>query len=75
MQLILLQSVLVGAQMKRGNQQIRKSLHRQEEPDMILACGCDGVDPRLVDLVRLLARRAAREVYDEQIKGRPVTRS
>jgi hypothetical protein len=70
-----LQSVPVGTQMKRGNQQIRKNLHRQEGPDMILARGGDGVDPRLLELVRLLARRAAREFYDEQIKGRPVTRS
>jgi hypothetical protein len=72
---MFLQSVPNGANMKRGNQQRQKSLLRQVEPDMILVCGGDGVDPRLVELVRLLARRAAREVFDEQLKGHRVTRS
>jgi hypothetical protein len=35
----------------------------------------DGPDPRLVELARLLARRAAREVFEEQTKGRRTTRS
>jgi hypothetical protein len=72
---MFLQSVPIGAKMKRGNQQHQKNLLRRVEPDMILARGGDGVDPRLLELVRLLARRAAREVYDEQMKGRRVTRS
>ena len=32
-------------------------------------------DPRMVELVRLLARRAAREVYEEQMKERRPPRS
>jgi hypothetical protein len=74
-QLMFLQSVPNGAKMKRSNQQHQKNLLRRVESDMILARGGDGVDPRLLELVRLLARRAAREVYDEQMKGRRVTRS
>ncbi len=35
----------------------------------------DGPDPRLVELVRLLARRAAREAFEEQTKERQTTRS
>ncbi|WP_256436378.1 MULTISPECIES: hypothetical protein [Agrobacterium] len=35
----------------------------------------DGADPRLVELVRLLARRAAREAFEEQTKERRTTRS
>ncbi|WP_255447019.1 hypothetical protein [Brucella anthropi] len=35
----------------------------------------DGPDPRLVELVRLLARRAAREAFEEQTRERGTTRS
>lgn len=45
------------------------------EPELTLAwCGKD-LDPRMVELVRLLARRAAREWYDKQVKEGGATRS
>lgn len=34
----------------------------------------DGPDPRMVELARLLARRAGREVYEEQMRERRPTR-
>jgi hypothetical protein len=37
----------------------------ESEPKAIL--GCDGADPRLVELVRLLARRAARQWYKKMM--------
>ncbi len=37
--------------------------------------GEEGCDPRLVDLVRLLARRAARDWYEKQTKDRGGARS
>ena len=72
---MFLQSVANGAKMKRGNQQHQRNLLRPVEREMILAQRGDSVDPRLLELVRMLARRAAREVYHEQMKGRRMTRS
>jgi hypothetical protein len=55
--------------------QKRRSDVRPDRPDLTLKrCG-DGPDPRLIALVRLLARQAAREAYDEQMKERRKTRS
>jgi hypothetical protein len=72
---IFLQSAGNSAKMNHGNRQIRKSAVQLIEPELTLVRQVDGPDPRLVELVRLLARRAAREVFEEQIKGRPVSRS
>jgi hypothetical protein len=61
--------------MENGNREQRKSALRLPEPELTLVrCG-DGPDPRLVEMVRLLARRAAREAYEQERKGRRTTRS
>lgn len=52
------------------------SIHRLVEPELRLECHDAVPDRRLVEPVRLLARRAAREVYEQQIfKGRRKSRS
>ncbi|MDW9658512.1 hypothetical protein GOA97_29530 [Sinorhizobium meliloti] len=61
--------------MKNGNRQTRKSALRLAEPELTLTRRQDGSDPRLVELVRLLARRAARQCYEEEAKERSATRS
>ncbi len=48
---------------------------RLVEPELTLVRRGDGPDPRMVELVRLLARRAAQEVYEEQMKERRPPRS
>jgi hypothetical protein len=50
-------------------------MFRLVEPELTLTHRGEGPDPRLVELVRLLARRAARAVYKEQMKERRTTRS
>jgi ABC-type metal ion transport system substrate-binding protein len=45
------------------------------EPGLHVCRRDDSADPRLVELVRLLARRAARKVFEEQMKGHRVPRS
>ncbi|MBV1703169.1 MAG: hypothetical protein KGQ46_15295 [Hyphomicrobiales bacterium] len=45
------------------------------EPELTFkSCG-NGPDLRMVELARLLARRAARELFEEQKKERSTTRS
>lgn len=52
------------------------NIHRLVEPELRLECRDAVPDRRLVELVRLLARRAAREVYEQQtLKGRRKSRS
>ncbi|WEX85731.1 hypothetical protein PZN02_001959 [Sinorhizobium garamanticum] len=48
---------------------------RLAQPELTLTPRGEGSDPRLVELVRLLARRAARECYEEQVKDRRKKRS
>ncbi len=48
---------------------------RLVEPELTLTHRGEGPDPRLVELVRLLARRAARDIYEEQMRRRRTTRS
>lgn len=48
-----------------------RSALRLVRPELTLARRGNGPDPRMVELVRLLARRAALEVYEEQMKGKP----
>ena len=70
-----LQSGFNGAKMDAGNRQKRESALQFVQPDLQLRrCG-QGSDPRLVELVRLLARRAARQAFEEQMKGRRAPRS
>lgn len=61
--------------MENGNRQQRRRALRLVEPELTLVCSGDGPDPRLVEMVRLLARRAAREVYEEQQEERRRPRS
>ena len=42
-----------------------KGTSRHQELELSLAPNGDGPDPRLVELVRLLARRAAQQWYEE----------
>ena len=72
---ITLQSASNGATMDHGNRPKQRSALRLIEPELTLAQRGDGPDPRMVELARLLARRAAREVYEEQMKGRHTPRS
>lgn len=62
--------------MDGGNrpEQERKRV-RPVEPELKLVRRGNGPDPRLVEVVRLLARRAARQVYEEQRKERRTRRS
>lgn len=61
--------------MNHGNHPERRSMLRLVEPNPTLARDDDGPDPRLIELVRLLARRAARDIYEEQMRKRRTTRS
>lgn len=45
------------------------------EPEPNAVPGGDGPDPRLVELVRLLARRAARQWYEKVMEERRAGRS
>jgi len=72
---ITLQSASIGATMDHGNRQKQRSALRLAEPQLTLARQGDGPDARMVELARLLARRAAREVYEEQMKERRPSRS
>lgn len=70
-----LQSASNGATMNLGKHPQLRSALRVTEPELTLARRGDGADPRLVELARLLARRAARELFEEQMKERRTTRS
>lgn len=61
--------------MDLGNGPRRRSALRLVEPELTLARQGDGPDPRLVELVRLLARRTAREIYETYRQERPPTHS
>lgn len=45
------------------------------EPELTLATVDDDPDPRMLALVRLLARRAARGLYEQQMKDRRTPRA
>lgn len=45
------------------------------EPELTLATSRDGPDPRLVALVRVLARRTARSLYEQQLRDHRAPRS
>jgi hypothetical protein len=70
-----LQLAFNGAKMKTSNRQQQKDALRLVKPDLRLLPRGNSVDPRLVELVRLLARRAARQVFEEQVKGGRAPRS
>jgi hypothetical protein len=60
----------IGAMIKRTVNQRMKSTSRHNEPELSLSSSGDGPDPRLVELVRLLARRAAQQWFEE-MKAEP----
>jgi hypothetical protein len=60
------QSALTGVAMKETVAQKHKGTSRPKESELTLAPQSgDAPDPRLVEFVRLLARRAARERYEQ----------
>ncbi|WP_152027232.1 hypothetical protein [Brucella pituitosa] len=61
--------------MTSGKRQKQGSPLRQTKPELTLEPHGNGQDPRLVEMVRLLARRAAREVFEEETNGRRAPRS
>jgi hypothetical protein len=71
---LFLQSRFDSAKMRCSNNQLRKTARRLFKPDLQLRRLDENADLRLVELVRLLARRAARQVFEEQMKGRPTPR-
>ncbi|WP_108130886.1 hypothetical protein [Gemmobacter caeni] len=54
--------------MARQPNTIHKAEAQIGKPELTLMTALDGRDPRLVALVRLLARRAARGLYEQQLK-------
>ena len=72
---INLQSLSNGATMDQDKRQQQRSALRLVKPELSLVRRGDGPDPRLSELARLLARRAARVVFEEQVKERSTTRS
>lgn len=70
-----LQSASIGATMKHSNCPTQGRELRPAEPELRLSReGCEP-DPRLIELARMLARRAARQIYEEQMKERGTKRS
>lgn len=64
--IITVQSTVSGVAMKETVTQEREGIARFSEPELTLAPqSASAPDPRLVAFVRLLARRAAREWYDQ----------
>ena len=61
--------------MKKKQQQTIKSADHPSGEELTLVRQGDGPDPRLIELVRLLARRAARQYYEEQLRNRDTSRS
>lgn len=59
-----------GAMIKKAANQWTKGTSRHQGPELSLSSSGDSPDPRLVELVRLLARRAARQWFEE-MKAEP----
>jgi hypothetical protein len=70
-----LQSGFDAAKMKTSTRQQQKATLRLFESDPQPRLVGESAESRLVELVRLLARRAARQVFEEQMKGRCPPRS
>jgi hypothetical protein len=67
---ITVQSAVNGAIMEKIVARKRRSINQLTDPELRLARSGDGPDPHLMELVRLLARRAAREWYDHNAEER-----
>lgn len=72
--IIVVQSAARGAIIKEVVAQKRRDIARLTKPKLTLVRRGDP-DPRMVELVRLLARRAAREWYDHITEERRSKRS
>lgn len=72
---ITLQLASNDATMDHSNRPKQRSALRLIEPELTLVRRGEGSDSRLIELVRLLARRAAREEFEKQTKERRTTRS
>ena len=66
-----LQWPMKSAIMTTVARQRHAAIVRLREPELKFAPPGNGVDPRLVELVRLLARRAVREWYEQKTKDCP----
>jgi hypothetical protein len=64
-----IQSAANRATMQKITAPKRRNLRQLSEPELIVVRPGDGPDPRLVELARLLARRAAREWYNHTADG------
>lgn len=74
--IIAVQLAVNGTIMNEAVTQKLKSIARLREPELALVPhAADGPDPRLVELARLLARRAAQEWYNQIAEERRSKRS
>jgi hypothetical protein len=74
--ILTVQSALCGVAMKKTVTPEHTDIARFTKPELTLASqSLNGPDPRLVEFVRLLARRAAREWYEQIIEERRPKRS
>jgi hypothetical protein len=74
--IITVQATVSGVAMKETVAHGSKDNARSSEPELKLASqSADTPDPRLVKFVRLLARRAAREWYQQIVEERRPKRS
>lgn len=62
----------MSANMRRDTKTKRKEFG---QPELTLPRVGTGPDPRLVDMVRLLARRAATELYEQEQRQSQIARS
>lgn len=64
--IITVQATVSGVAMKETIAQESKDIARSREPELTLAPqSAHAPDPRLIEFVRLLARRAAQEWYEQ----------
>lgn len=61
--------------MAKGQAHRKASKSDSIDRSLVLSQGATGPDPRLVELIRLLARRAAQDWYGKQSGDRGQTRS
>lgn len=69
------QSAASRAIMEKIVAQKRGSVSKHTEPELMLVRRGNGPDPRLIELARVLARRAAREWYNHIAEERRLKRS
>ncbi len=65
----------MSAIMPRATKSKRKEKKEFGQPELTFTCLGTGPDPRFVDMVRLLARRAAAELYEQEQRQGQTARS